>query len=80
MTDSVIEQLKQINGYQICPNAKILTPEHVSRLRKEGLSIRAWNVSDEDVMKRVYSYKIDGMTVNFPDKLAALSMALHEQT
>ena len=35
-----------------------------------GLRVRAWGVKDEDLMRQSYEAGVDGMTVNFPDKLA----------
>ena len=69
-TETELERLKIINGYQICPNAEKLDLEKVEKLRKMGFSIRVWNVRNEAIMKEICNYSIDGMTVNFPDKLA----------
>ena len=55
--------------YQICPPAALLTPEAVSELKAMGLSVRAWGVSDVSLMKSCADAGVDGMTVNFPDKL-----------
>ena len=55
--------------YQICPPAALVTPEAVSELKAMGLSVRAWGVSDVSLMKSCADAGVDGMTVNFPDKL-----------
>jgi glycerophosphoryl diester phosphodiesterase len=31
--------------------------------------VRAWGISNEEIMKHVYDIGADGMTVNFPDRL-----------
>ena len=49
--------------------AALLTPEAVSELKAMGLSVRAWGVSDVSLMKSCADAGVDGMTVNFPDKL-----------
>ena len=69
VTDETIAELKAIGGEEICPLAKEVTLEKVERWHKEGLNVRAWGVVNETLMRHVYDYKADGMTVNFPDKL-----------
>ena len=69
VTDETIAELKAIGGEEICPLAKEVTVEKVERWHKEGLNVRAWGVVNEELMRKVYDCKADGMTVNFPDKL-----------
>ena len=64
-----ISKLHEINAYQICPMGEKLTKEWVDVLHKEGFNVRAWGIFNEDIMKYVYDIGVDGMTVNFPDKL-----------
>ena len=56
---------------EICPEAPLVTPALVEELHGKGYSVRAWGVSNEDLMKAVYDAGANGMTVNFPDKLTA---------
>jgi len=75
INNEVLDKLKTIEAYQICPSAKMLTPKKVQKAKMEGFSIRAWGVNDEVLMLHALSCGVDGMTVNFPDKLTkALSM------
>lgn len=37
--------------------------------KSSKLGVRLWGVSDETIMKKVYNLDIEGMTVDFPDKL-----------
>lgn len=62
-------RVKELGGEEICPFAPTLTKEAVDAFHQNGLRVRAWGVKDEEIMKRVYDYGVDGMTVNFPDKL-----------
>ena len=39
---------------------------------KNGLRVRLWGIFNENIMRQVYKLDIDGMTVNFPDKLKEL--------
>ena len=57
---------------QYCPFAPELNEAMMTRLRDLGFNIRAWGVADEEIMKKAYFLGVDGMTVNFPDKLKAL--------
>ena len=71
VTDEIIADLKAIGGEEICPKADIITPESVVAWHREGLNVRAWGISNREVMEAVYDAGADGMTVNFPDKLTA---------
>lgn len=65
-----IKKLLDIGGEQICPAAKLLKPEDVRLAKESGLEVRAWGVSTEKLMHHALSCGVDGMTINFPDKLA----------
>lgn len=67
----LIDELKTISAYEICPKADTVTPELIDAWHAAGLNVRAWGVTDEALMRRVYDMGVDGMTVNFPDKLTA---------
>ncbi len=70
ITPEVIKQLKSVDGLQICPPAEGLTPQDVMLAKQNGLEVRAWGVGSEALMRHALSCGVDGMTVNFPDKLA----------
>lgn len=72
INDFNIEKLKKINGNQICPKAELVTEEGIKFAKKNGIEVRLWGIKDEDIMKKVYKMDIEGMTVNFPDKLNKL--------
>ena len=67
----VVKVLKTIGAEQICPKGKLIDPELVSLLHREGFSVRPWGVKSEGRMQQIYDAGVDGMTVNFPDKLTA---------
>lgn len=67
-----VSELVKISGNQICPPANLVSKEGIKLARENGLSVRLWGVSNEEIMDRVYKFDIDGMTVNFPDKLKRL--------
>ncbi|MBE5743668.1 MAG: hypothetical protein E7358_03010 [Clostridiales bacterium] len=70
VNNEIIEKLKSIDGYEICPEGKMVTPENVKKWKSLGFGVRAWGISNEQIMKDVYKAGVDGMTVNFPDKLS----------
>jgi glycerophosphoryl diester phosphodiesterase len=71
INDSIIAQAHAIGATQLCPRADTVTPELVHRLHAEGFVARAWGVTTEALMQHVVQAGVDGMTVNFPDKLIA---------
>lgn len=71
LNEKTVPLLLDIGADEICPPAKDVTPELVEGWHKVGLNVRAWGVTDEELMCKVYDSGADGMTVNFPDKLAA---------
>lgn len=68
-SDAVVSKLQNLGAEEICPEAKLLTPELVQALHAKGLRVRAWGVKDEALMIHAHKCGCDGMTVNFPDKL-----------
>ena len=66
-----LEKIQSVGGEQLCPHAAMLTKEMVDRYHALGLNVRAWGVKDLALMKHVIACGADGMTVNFPDVLAA---------
>lgn len=69
VTPEMLEELLRIGGEEIAPKADIVTPELMKEWRKLGLGVRAWGVSSVELMKKMCELGVDGMTVNFPDKL-----------
>ncbi|MBE6552058.1 MAG: hypothetical protein E7665_07975, partial [Ruminococcaceae bacterium] len=59
---------------EICPKAALVVedPDLVAKWHKLGLNVRAWGVSNEEIMRGALDAGVDGMTVNFPDKLSTL--------
>jgi len=68
-SDEAIEKILQIGGEEIAPKAEIITAELMRKWRNAGLGVRAWGVSNIELMEKACSLGVDGMTVNFPDKL-----------
>ena len=58
---------------EICPRAENVTPERVEEWHARGFNVRPWAVKDDALMRAAYEAGVDGMTINFPDRLAALT-------
>ncbi len=69
ITDENIKLLQDIGGEELAPEAKYITDEKVLKLRKLGLGVRAWGIYNVTIMKTMCKANVDGMTVNFPDRL-----------
>ncbi len=64
-----IKQLELINAQQICPSAELLTLQDVLLAKEHTLQVRAWGIKNIEVMKHALDCGVDGMTLDFPDKL-----------
>lgn len=64
-----VERLLTIGGEEIAPEAAYITVEQVALWRRQGLGVRAWGVDTTELMKKMCTLGVDGMTVNFPDRL-----------
>lgn len=67
--EKIIADLRKIGAEELCPRGSDITPERVRLWKSMGFGVRAWGISNTDVMKAVYDAGADGMTVNFPDEL-----------
>lgn len=67
--DEEINKLLDISGEEMAPKAECVTKEMMDVLRDKGLAVRAWGVFNVQLMKKMCDLNVDGMTVNFPDRL-----------
>ncbi len=67
--DEAIKCLLEIGGEEIAPKAELVTEELIKKWKKAGLGVRAWGVFNIALMKKMCALGVDGMTVNFPDRL-----------
>ena len=67
--EAEIAQLLGIGGEEIAPRATEITEEKMRLWRSQNLGVRAWGVTDIGLMKKMCRLGVDGMTVNFPDRL-----------
>lgn len=64
-----VNKILRIYGNQICPQASLVTTKDIELAKSKKIGVRLWGIYDENIMKRVLNYDIEGMTVNYPDKL-----------
>jgi Glycerophosphoryl diester phosphodiesterase len=74
ITHALLDRLEAPNIRQVCPKIANATAEQVDLAQKRGFSIRYWGVQNEVLMRKALALGGDGMTVDFPDRLA---LALH---
>ena len=67
--DKAICRLLEIGGEEFAPKAELVTPEFIKKCREAGLGVRAWGVTNVLLMKKMCQLGVDGMTVDFPDRL-----------
>lgn len=67
--DEVVKSLLTVGVDEICPNASIVTRVAVDKWHRIGFNVRAYGVSNEELMKAVCEAGVDGMTINAPDIL-----------
>ena len=77
-SEELVAAMKSAGIWQYCPNASTWTDGWHQRFREAGFSIRPWGVKDESLMARMLEMGVDGMTVNFPDKLEAARKTRHD--
>jgi glycerophosphoryl diester phosphodiesterase len=70
MDDAMVAQGLEMGLKLLSPHAESVTPELVNNLHRKGFIVRAWGAGNEELMRRVVDAGADGLTVNFPDKLA----------
>jgi glycerophosphoryl diester phosphodiesterase len=72
VTEDIVLRAKAAGIEQLCPKASTVTPEIVQLLHNQGFTVRVWGVPSEEVMRAALAAGVDGMTVNYPDRLIQL--------
>lgn len=67
--DALLNKMKKTGIDELCPESKVITAEKVKEWNEKGFEVRAWGIYNQDIMKEIYHTGVNGMTVNFPDKL-----------
>ena len=69
VTDELLAKMKKDGINEVCPKASIVNSENCKKWHDMGFNVRAWGVKNTELMEKVLDAGVDGMTVNFPDKL-----------
>ena len=64
-----LAEMKALGFEELCPKGCTVTPTLVEEWHARGFRVRAWGVTDRELMRSLYDAGVDGMTVNFPDAL-----------
>ena len=63
------ERAKTLPLHEVSINVENITPDVVADVRAAGLGVRCWRLNTEDLMRRAVAAEVDGVTIDFPDKL-----------
>ncbi len=69
---SLMAEAEPLGLSQICPSAAHVDADLVDYWHRAGYEVRAFGVKDEALMQKALEAGVDGMTVNFPDRLRSI--------
>jgi glycerophosphoryl diester phosphodiesterase len=61
---------RQAAAQTYCPNVNFLDALQVRRLHAHGIRVLPWTVNDAEDWERLLAWEVDGITTDFPDRLA----------
>jgi glycerophosphoryl diester phosphodiesterase len=65
------ELVRQAEAQMYCPSYQFLDREQVKRVQGAGYRVLPWTVNDPEHWERLLEWGVDGITTDFPDRLAA---------
>lgn len=71
-TPAEASRARAVRLYEVSVNAGQLDRALVEEIRATGLGVRAWGLKDDDLMRRAVEAGVDGVTIDFPDRLIRL--------
>ena len=60
---------KSIQAKSIHPDFQLLTKENTARLQEEGFQVFPWTVDETADIKKIKSFKVNGIITDFPDRI-----------
>ena len=69
LDEKTCKEIEELELYEICPKGENVSKEDVQNYQQKGYNVRAWGMKNEQIMIETIKKGVDGMTVNFPDKL-----------
>jgi len=58
-----------IKAKAINPDYQLLNAENVKQIQEKGFLVLPWTVDEEEDIKKIKSYNVDGIISDFPDKI-----------
>lgn len=65
------EVARQASAIMYCPNYLFVDAEQVRQAQRGGVRIVPWTANDAEVWERLLAWGVDGMTTDYPERLAA---------
>ena len=69
LSSKYIQKCVKNDFEHICPPASKISEKEILNAQSNDLFVRAFGVNNEKLMKKVVDIGVDGMTIDFPDKL-----------
>lgn len=63
---------RQADARFYCPSFQFLDEDQVRQAHAEGIRVLPWTVNEPDAWKRLLEWGVDGITTDFPDRLAKI--------
>ncbi|TDO78220.1 glycerophosphoryl diester phosphodiesterase [Flavobacterium chryseum] len=67
--ESALAFAELIKARAIHPDYQLLNCENVKQMQQQGFLVLPWTVDDEEDIKKIKSYNVDGIISDFPDKI-----------
>jgi glycerophosphoryl diester phosphodiesterase len=67
--EEAIAFAKTINAVAIHPDFAVLTPDNVKLAQAKNFIVNTWTVNDDDTIKRMKTYGVNGIISDVPDRL-----------
>lgn len=64
-------KLQEMNAI-VCPDHNMLTRERFDEIKEHGLQVIPWVINDQERMRELIEWGVDGITTDFPDRLTEL--------
>ncbi len=65
-----VELMRAADAQIYCPDVNFLDELQVRQLHEAGVRVQPWTVNDEVSWERLLAWGVDGITTDFPDRLA----------
>lgn len=70
--EDAIERAISVGARQLAPHGGQVTPELVTKARRNDLQVVTWTINDPAQMRALISAGVDGIMTDYPDRLVAV--------